>query len=127
MSLLDILRDVSLSQDGRLVDLTLNDVLEHVTARNILLAKVIFSPEFDPADSNDLHYLWNVWYNAQWPESTRQRFLREVTELIHGKLPENVKIQKCQDVSSLTTVWESWFSTASSITPSILESLLKER
>ena len=62
------------------------------TARNIFILKTICSPNFEPNKATDLNYLWDVMYNATWPESTHKRFEEDVKSLRDSPLPQNIII-----------------------------------
>jgi hypothetical protein len=49
----------------------LNDWSPGVCARNVLLLHIV--QHMDPANPADVQYLWDVWYNGFWGETTRQR------------------------------------------------------
>ena len=52
----------------------LNDVDPMIVARNIILLKIISAPDFSSDNEGDLAFLWDVWYNAEWPQSTKLKF-----------------------------------------------------
>jgi len=101
----------------------MNDLSKQVVARNILFLKIVLNPEFDPENSDDLHYFWDVWYNTQWSDATRQRFVKEILQIRQGLLPECVTLVKCH----LSDIWDSWISCTSDMTPLLFETILKER
>ena len=86
----------------------LNDWNPSVIARNIIILKIISVPEFDVNNEEDVGFLWDLWYNAEWPEATRKRFNSVLKELLDNALPENVVISKSKYLQSLQSVWRSW-------------------
>lgn len=87
------------------------------------MLKIVLNPEFNPENPDDLYFFWDVWYNTQWSEATKQRFVKEVSQIQKGLLPESVTVVNCH----LNHVWDSWISCASSMTPILFENILKER
>jgi hypothetical protein len=53
----------------------LNDNCPSIVARNIMILKILSAQDFDPNKEEDFSFLWDVWYNTEWPEITRKRFL----------------------------------------------------
>ena len=47
-----------------------NDSSMTIIARNILLTNIVSSLDFNPDNEGDMAYIWDIWYNATWPEST---------------------------------------------------------
>ena len=82
-------------------------------ARNILILGIILEGDFNPNDQEDINFLWDVWYNAEWPEGTRKRFNEALRKLLNGSLPENVVIPKSYQLESIQKVWSAWFSISS--------------
>ena len=110
-------------QKPRSLHIHLNDVNPSVLARNILLLKVISAPDFNPNCEQDIAFLWDVWYNAEWPETTRARFQHIVKDLLDGKLAD-VCIHESSQLQSLKNVWDTW-SSISSYTRSNSKFLIK--
>ena len=94
------------------LDIHLNDVSSLCMARNALLLKVCSAPEFDPNDPNDLNYLWNIWYNAEWPESTRQRFIKDAKEIVTDNISSSICISNEKGRNSLKEICNRWSSSA---------------
>ena len=92
------------------LDIHLNDVNPSVVARNILILKIISADDFDIQNEEDISFLWDIWYNAEWPESTRKRFESVLKELLDNNLPDNVVIPKSSYLRTLKTVWSAWIS-----------------
>ncbi len=91
----------------------LNDVDPSLVAHNILILKITSAWEFNPDNQEDLSFLWDVWYNTEWPESTKRRFQLVLKELLKGSLPENVIISKSSQFQSLKKIWTEWLSLCS--------------
>ena len=68
----------------------MNDICGSIIARNILIAHIITSHDFDPKNQKDLQYLWDVWYTTQWDDVTSKRFLKDVNLLLTGHLHKNI-------------------------------------
>lgn len=84
-------------------------------ARNILILKIISSPNFDPSVARDMEYLWSVWYDVCWSGSVTRRFQKDVQQFITEKLPGNIKFlrgKSCLD--SIKKVWKDWASIVNS-------------
>ena len=80
-------------------------------ARNILILKIISSPEFDPSTRVDLDYLWHLWYDATWPESTLKRFIEDVKRILDQPLPHNIFLPESSIyLEKLKAVWKDWLS-----------------
>jgi hypothetical protein len=76
------------------IHLHLNDLNPSIVARNILILKIISAPDFDTNNKEDIAFLWDLWYNAEWPISTRDRFKLVLKKLLDNELPDNVVIHK---------------------------------
>lgn len=77
-------------------------------ARNILMLKIISARDFNPEKDEDLNFLWDIWYNATWPEITRKRFLGVLKDLVNEKLPQNVIIPEGNHFQSVKKIWSAW-------------------
>lgn len=42
----------------------------------------MMSEDFDPANSEDLKYIWHIWYSLFWCASTKARFSKDVKQLL---------------------------------------------
>ncbi|XP_046654290.1 uncharacterized protein LOC124345853 [Daphnia pulicaria] len=91
----------------------LNDYNPSVVARNITILKIISAPDFNPEDGEDFAFLWDVWYNLEWPEVTRKRFQGVLKDLLNDSFPENVSVPKTKHTEMLKKVWRSWLSVLS--------------
>ena len=58
------------------VQFHLNDMNPSVVACNITILKIISASNFNPDgdDDKDMAFLWDLWYNTEWPDETKQRF-----------------------------------------------------
>ena len=90
----------------------LNDRDHSVLARNLLLLTVI-SQGFNPKKEEDIAFLWDVWYNLEWPETTLKRFQEVLKSLLAGEFPQNVSIPNSCHLESLKKVWTVWSSVSS--------------
>ena len=91
----------------------LNDYNESDVARNVMLLSIISAPEFNLEDKNDFAFLWDLWYNSEWPETTRNRFKMVLKDLLDGRLPENIVVAKSKHMQILRETWSSWQATSS--------------
>ena len=117
-------------QRHRKLHIHLNDYDESVVARNVMLLSIISSPEFNPEDENDFAFLWDLWYNSEWPEMTQKRFQTVLKDLLDGKLPENIIVAKSKHMQIVKETWRSWQATSSkSLTDSalLMKKISKER
>ena len=95
-------------------------------ARNIVMLKILSASDFNPDDQEDLSFLWDVWYNAEWPEITRKRFKEALKQLLDGSMPENVVMTNSNQLQSLREVWTSWYSSIATNDHSELELFMKK-
>lgn len=91
----------------------LNDCNPSVMARNLLILKIISADDFNIEDKEHVSFLWDIWYNAKWPETTQKRFQSILNELLKNNLPENAVIPKSTYLQSLKAVWSAWKSISS--------------
>ena len=101
-------------------------------ARNVFLAYIMLSDSFNPSNSADIDYLWNVWYSLKWDESTRDRFVTDVKQLLADlKSPssaiaaqivlEDDAFDEVEDLLSM------WIEAASNMPVSTVIKVLKSR
>ena len=91
----------------------INDDKLLIIARNILILKIISSPEFDPSKEADMDYVWHIWYDATWPESTLKRFMQDIKNLLSQPLPQSIFIPESSIyLEKLKAVWSKWLSVA---------------
>ena len=79
-----------------------------VVARNITILKIISASDFNPDDDKDMAFLWDLWYNTEWPDETKQRFKIILNDLMGGTLPENVSVPKSNQLECVKKVWTAW-------------------
>ncbi|EFX82902.1 hypothetical protein DAPPUDRAFT_101078 [Daphnia pulex] len=91
----------------------LNDNCPSIVARNIMMLKILSAQDFDPNKEQDFSFLWDVWYNTEWPEITRKQFLIVLNDLLDGKLPENVTVPDPNHYKSLKKIWKVWYTISS--------------
>lgn len=105
--------------DNENCQIHINDKSVAVIARNILILKVITSNGFDPDNTTDLNYIWDVWYNATWPASTCNRFVEDIKCLLNSP-----SLPMCYDLDDVKKVWATWLSM---IQTSTVEEVLADR
>ena len=109
----------------RNLEIHINDSNVAVIARNILIHRIVSSPKFDPNSEKDLGYLWDVWYNTTWPESTLDRFLQDIKNLLTEPLADNVCIiEGPNKEESWKEVCKNWLTIIETCS---VDSLLLER
>ncbi len=98
-------------------------------SRIVFLLKIISASDFNPNREEDVAFLWDVWYNVEWPETTRARFQRVLKDLLDGRLPENLVVSSSSQLQCLTRSWNSWSSIASCTQPEseLLKKVHQER
>ena len=89
------------------LEIHLNNACPATIARNVFILKILFSPNIDPNKAADLNYIWDLMYNATWPESTQKRFTEDVKSLQESPLPHNIIIPASfhEELESLFTGW----------------------
>jgi hypothetical protein len=81
--------------------------------------------DFNPDNNEDFGFLWDVWYNIDWPDETGKRFLSVVKELMNEKLPDSVSISNNSHLEKFKSLWTTWhFVSSKNKTDS--ESLLRK-
>jgi hypothetical protein len=101
------------SKNPQHLGIHLNDFHSSVLARNIIILKIVSARDFNPDNDEDFGFLWDVWYNIDWPEETRERFLTVVKELMNEKLPNNVSIPNNSHFEKFKNLWSNWYSVSS--------------
>ena len=92
--------------------------------------KIISAHDFNPDNTEDFGFLWDVWYNLDWPEETRKRFVSVVKELIDEIFPENVAIPNKDHLKKFKSLWSNWLSGSSrnqNDSQSILRNIIEQR
>lgn len=90
-------------------EIHLNDLHPSVLARNIAILKIISSETFNPDKEEDIAFLWDVWYNLDWPKKTRARFQIVVNELLEA-MPVNIEVPNRSHLEELRELWRHWQS-----------------
>ena len=88
----------------------INDSSLAVVARNILILKIISSQDFDPNNTADMSYTWDLWYNTIWPESTLERFMKGIKSLLDEPLPGNIILADTSQEEKLNSIWRTWIT-----------------
>ena len=96
----------------KILDFHVNDANPAVIARHILLLKVVSDGNFNPENEEDIGYVWNVWYDAAWPQSTLDRFIEDIKSLLNEALPENLTIPDMNQRKAVRGIWIKWLSNA---------------
>jgi hypothetical protein len=96
------------AKNPRNLEIHLNDFHSSVLARNILILKIISANDFNPDHDEDFGFLWDVWYNTDWPETTRKRFLSVLKDLTAEILPDNVSIPNSNHLEKFKSLWSNW-------------------
>ena len=58
-------------------------------ARNVVILKVVSAPLFNVDNANDLSYLWDLWYNVAWPQTTLEIDLSKMLKVLLKKVYQN--------------------------------------
>ena len=106
------------------LNLHINDNSLPIIARNVIIVKIISCPKFDANKDDDMGYVWDIWYNTSFPQSTVKRFTEDVRSLIESPLPANIIISKNSDLEALKAIWTEWLS---KIESSSVDHVLDER
>lgn len=95
-------------------------------ARNILIAHIIFSPEFNPTNNDDLQYVWDIWYNFQWDTPTTKRFLKDLDLLLTNKFSSsNIRIPN--NLNDLKAIWSYWKVNVEKWDGSTIDKIIEQR
>ena len=97
-------------------------------ARDVLVAYIMLSNDFNLANPTDMKYLWDVWFSAQWNESTRKRFVKDVTQLAEGKWEAYpIKVLDSKNAHALKVIFQEWLKISQNFPTTILEALADSR
>ena len=121
--MLHIFSTIFHSKDNGNLLIYVNSASGLTIARNIVMLKII--EDFDPENVDDIIFLCDVWYNTQWSETTKNRFLRNIQELTNDKLPRNCNIHG--DDKIIKNIWNCWASSVVNMTAELKNSILIER
>ena len=115
------------SKNGSL-NIHLNHSCPFSLARNVLILKVISTTNFNANCAEDFRYLWDIWYNVEWPTKTLDRFSKDVKELIDMGLPEHNLDFDSHQLNDLKDVWRNWLLSLTKLTKSSeMEKVLRNR
>ena len=110
------------------LDIHMSDTNDRVTARNCLITQVILASSFDPESPSDCQYLWDLWYDFQWTEATRKRFVSDVKKLLKNQLSNpSIITHGANFDQKLQKILRSWINTASNMTASASHEIVKKR
>ena len=110
------------------VNFHIQDGYDTVVARNILIAHIMLSQDFDPENPTDIQYLWDVWYSLQLTESTRKRFVKNVKQLMATcQSNPTIVIPEAKYFKKMKVVFNCRLDAVCNIKPSSVSSGLKER
>ena len=107
--------------------LNLHDHDEHRVnvVRNILLTHIMLSEDFNPSDTD---FIWDIWYSLKWTKSTRDRFLKNVKELLtHNWNQPSTIILDEQSLPELEYWCEIWRQAISQETGAVSTVLLSKQ
>ena len=92
-----------------------SDDTDIVTARNILLVHIMLSNDFDPENSEDMDFIWDIWYSLQWTEGTRKRFIDNVDQLLSMPWTDGSKfiISDSQSIGIVQNILHFWLDMGS--------------
>ena len=105
------------SSPGKKIHLHINDYNLPVIGRNVLILMIASSSnKFNPENQEDMNYIWDVWYNATWPESTLKRFVGDLRCLLDDEvaLPNNIIISESSH-NALKALWAKWITMANTL------------
>lgn len=111
----------------------LNHPCQISLARNLLILTVISAPDFNVNNPEDVNYLWDLWYNLKWPETTLKRFVVDVRNLLENTTQPQDCMANAVSVqlkNSIKVILHSWLSLSLSKNlkkTSFLQNILKER
>ena len=105
-----LLTAIGCDEYSRDLQIHVNDSNLTIIARNILLLKIICSQNFDPNNEGDINYIFNIWYNATWPDSTLKRFVEDTKSLLNDPLPEGITIPQTAHQEELREIWSLWLT-----------------
>ena len=125
----NVLRTITTKAANQSLNIHLNHSCPLVLARNVLILKIISSSDFSIDSKEDMDYVWDLWYNFQWPKSTLLRFREDVQSLIKQGLPEYCSSLKDRQLEDVLDVLNGWMTilTQKLTNPMEMKSMLKER
>ena len=112
------------------LEIHLCDNSDVIMTRNFVIANIMLSETFDPANTADLDYLWNLWYSLQWTESTRRRFVKDLKQLLLAQRSwntDNLTIPETKAQEHMKQIFRCWLNTACNMTASSINEKLEQR
>ena len=111
------------------LNLHLCDKSEVITARNVFLSYLMFSDGFDSKKTSDVDYLWDVWYSTRWSETVRERFIKDLKQLIASRWSNksDVVVPELVAAKHLEKTFECWMNYATSMSAKTISKILKQR
>ena len=75
--------------------------------RSVFILSLVSRPSFSIENENDADYLWDVMYNQIWSRETKQRFIKDVKELVTetGNVKCSMATVEQQAVKSAVAKW----------------------
>ena len=87
------------------------DCLFPAMGRNLILLDTVSSQDFDPADEEDMDYIWDLWTSATWSASTTVKFFDHIKNLVDAQPLErnNIFISGGNHwQKKLKSMWVNW-------------------
>ena len=111
------------------LNLHLCDKSEVITARNVFLSYLMFSDGFDSKKTSDVDYLWDVWYSTRWSETVRQRFIKDLKQLIASRWSNESIVGPGEPMAMdvLEKVFNCWLKRANCMPTNMITKALKQR
>ena len=113
--LINPLHAIADSSGNHKLSIHINDDNICTIGRNILILKIISVPDFDPDSTGGISYVWDLWYNATWPQSTAERFRKDIRQLLDEPLPPKVFVPDCETKQKLDSIWKDWLCMVDSL------------
>jgi hypothetical protein len=63
----------------------------------------------------------------EWSSVTKERFLKDITELSIGCFSDNLKVPVENDLSVLKNIWKFWVSSVSEVNLATMQQIHKQR
>ena len=109
------------------LDIHLSDSSDLIVSRNILIMHIITSAAFNPKNSNDIQYLWELWYGFQWKEETKKRFNQNVKNLMAGQTDSSIVQHGAHFNQQLKTILKSWLETVNGMSKQQMKKIKYQR
>ena len=92
------------------LNIHINDINLSTIARSILILKIALGDNFEATNPEDLNYLWDICYNATWPEATLKRFVDDVISLMEDPLSVNILIPESNHTDKVKKLCSAWLT-----------------